>query len=481
MKSFYARGILFALGLASFNPFSVNAESFGSASLLPVPSEHQLAEPQSVLRTNYNRRNYQEDLPSHSDVRPNTATPVVEPLDSAPMSNGHAPSYQSGAANGSGCLSPDYQQAMQQSWGESQGGTCSDGSCGESYGTDIGGSCKRWFVQANGLYMGRANQTRYSVTQDINTYNTIMTTEDAGQDFAGGFETRLGRLLGCNGCNAFEIGYWGIFPSDQSASRQAGGYPTLGIGPLLGNNLNLLSYDDGTYNYDVRTWMTTTTGMHELRRSYDFNSFEANFLGNSYAWGLQNYQVGCGCGPRWQFGWLAGFRYFNYGESTTFYSDYDDNMIDNDPNELRYNLRTKNDLVGFQLGGQGNWQVNNCWSIFGSGRAGVFNNHITHTQRLYGSNGDAIINAGAYTGQPYWVDSSRDSLAAIGQFDLGVRYNWSCRLSVQAGYRVVGIAGVATSDGQIADNFADPRMAGVIRASDSVILHGGFFGGTFTF
>ena len=77
------------------------------------------------------------------------------------------------------------------------------------------------------------------------------------------------------------------------------------------------------------------------------------------------------------------------------------------------------------------------------------------------------------------VPATRNALAGIGQIDLGLRYNLNCRWSFNGGYRVVGIAGLATSDGQIAETFADPRMAAVIKADQSVLLHGGFFGGTY--
>jgi hypothetical protein len=472
---------MFALGLAGIAQFSAAEEPFGSASLLPIPSRYETQ--QTVTQAGYNRRNYQEDIPSPSDLAP-TIAPEVNPIPS-PQSpravHSHTPTPAPTPMSG------QYQEALRgDPWAA---GSCSDGSCGTA-STNYADSCgaascgptigSRWFVSGGGLIMNRANQSRHSLTQDLNTYTTIMGTENATQQLAGGFEVNMGRLIGCNGCNAVQLTYWGLFPSGESAMVDAPNYPANGIGPTLGTNLNLLEYDNGVNNYDMRTWMTTTTGTHEVRRSSDFNNVEANFLGNSYAWGLAPYSGGpCGCGPRMQYGWLAGFRYFQFNDHTTFYIDYDDTMIDFDDNEFRYRLNTRNSLYGFQMGGQANLALNNCWSLYGSGRAGVFNNHINHSQLIEGSNGYAMISAGNYAGQAYHVNSSRNALAGIGQLDAGVRYNVSCRLSLNAGYRVVGVAGVATSDGQFTDNFADPRQAAYIRADNSVILHGGYFGGTF--
>ena len=475
MKSFYTRGVMFALGLVSCASFAGAAEPFGSATLLPIPSQYE-AQNTLVSPAGYNRRNHQEDIPSPSDLGP-TIAPEVNPNPAYSPRLGPSPVPSQ--------MSQPYDNAIRGNPWSDNAGSCSDGSCGVTADdASCGSSCcptigSRWFAYGGGLIMSRANQSHHSLSQDINTYRTILDTHDAGQGTAGGFEAYAGRLLGCNGCNAFQLGYWGIYPGNTMASRLATGYPPSGIGPTLGTGLNLLEYDNGTNNYDMRTWMTTTTGIHDVSRSFNYNSAEANFLGNSYAWGLIPYTAGCGCGPRMQFGWLAGFRYFQYNDATSFYTEYDDTVLDGDDNQFEYTTRTKNSLYGFQLGGQGNYRISNCWSLYGGGRAGVFNNHINATQFIAGSAGYANIAQGAYAGQPYFVESSRNVLAGIGQVDLGVRYNLNCRLSFNGGYRVVGISGLGTSDGQLASNFADPRQAAYIRADNSVLLHGCYFGGTF--
>jgi hypothetical protein len=465
---------MFALGLLGM-AHTAWADDFSSPSLLPIPNRYTAED--SVVRTSFNRRNYQqaENIPSPSDVvvEPNLAQP---PLPNPNLATPGAP-CDSPACGGQSPISNDYQHAMTQSWGD---GACSADSCGPSYGS---GCCNRWFASGGGLIMGRANQSNHNFSQNVNDYTTILTSKDAAQDYAGGFEASFGRLLGCDCNNAIQFTYWGLFPTDESARRMATGYPPNGIGPVLGSNLNWLGYDNGVNNYTMQQWMTTANGDHELRRSFDFHSVEMNYLGNAYAWGLKPYNNACGCGPRMQFGWLAGFRYFRFDESTTFYTDYDDMTMDGDINEFRYGLNTKNDLYGFQMGGQANWALNNCWSIIGGGRAGVFNNHIQHRQFISHpfSGNYAQITSGAYAGQDYVIDAERDVLAVMGQLDLGLRYNCSCCLSLEGGYRVMGISGVATSDGQISDNFADPRMAAAIKADDSLLLHGAYFGGTFRF
>jgi hypothetical protein len=472
MKSFYARGVCLALGLLSLTQ-AAHGDTFGTPSMLPIPDARPVDS--QVMATAFNRR-YQpngDNQPSPSDViveptltpaHPTPAPQVVEP--GSPASS---PAW--------GCEAPpmshDYRQAMTQSW--------ADG-CGESCGTACGtGCCNRWAITAGGLILGRANQSNHNLSRSVDNYTTELTTKDAGQQYAGGFEIGLSRLLGCDGCNAIQFTYWGLYPSDESAMRMAGNYPPGGLRPAIGSNLNWLSYDNGVNNYDMDTWMTTATGIHEVRRTFDYHNFESNYLVNSYAWGLRPIQYNCGCGPRCQVGWLAGFRYFRFDETTTFYTDYDDTVLDADNNEFRYGLETENNLYGFQMGGQFTYAINNCWNIYGGGRAGVYNNHIEHRQFVSHPNSGnyAEVSNGTYNGEAYLVEAERDALAVLGQIDLGLRYNFGCCLSLEGGYRVIGLSGVATSDGQLADNFADPRMAAAIKADDSVLLHGVYLGGTY--
>jgi len=461
MKSFSARSVWAMLGLLGLVQPLAAAESFGSASLLPMPSTQQV-------------------VPSYHPIAPTSYgvnQEEISPSDQAPVPAFSGPPTPE--------LSPDYKNAMKQSW---DGAGCADGACGD---VACGRACPRFFVYAGGLVLGRANQGDHALTQEApGSYNTILSTNDANQDWAGGFEARAGWIMP-NCCNAIEIGYWGLFPEDQVDYVNADNYT--GIRPALGVNHDQVWYDDGQgTNQSVYDWMSTATGTHYITRSFDFHSVEANFLGNTYAWGVVPYGASCGgcngcvpcggCGPsRWQFGWLAGFRYFQFNESLWLQSDYNDTMIGDsgDYDELTHYINTDNTLLGFQMGGQGAWYLNHCWSIYGGGRFGVFNNHIEASQYISGLGGDAYINAGGYAGEDFRFDSDKDALAGLGQIDLGLRYQAGCHWSVTGGYRVVGIAGVATSPSQIPDNFADPRYVQNIDADDSVILHGAYLGAQF--
>jgi hypothetical protein len=459
MKSFYARSMWAVLGLIGLTQPLIAAEPFGSASLVPLPSTQ-------VQHTGYS--GYQEQIYSPSDQAPAPPLP--------------APDFQPFGPPPVGKMSNDYESAMKQSWHGGAGIACAEAACAP------GCPCPHIFGYAGGLVMGRSNQCEKALSQVIGTYDTWLNTADARQQWAGGFEGRLGFVMP-NCCNAFEATYWGIYPSRQEAAIFGSDFSS-GIRPIMGANLDQLHYNDGFgTTYDVQQWMTNTSGIHYLERTYEFHNVEANFLGNTYAWGVVPFGAACadcaGCGPgvcgprRLQFGWLGGFRYFQFNEGMNFYTDYSDPVLDGDPNELCYNVTTRNTLLGFQMGGQAAWYATNNLSFFGGGRFGVYNNHIEARQSIYGTGGDAYIANGTHAGEAYRFNTSTNVLAGLGQIDFGMRYQWGCHWSFVGGYRIVGITGVATAPSQIPGNFADSFYIQRVCAGDSVILHGAFAGGQF--
>jgi hypothetical protein len=176
-----------------------------------------------------------------------------------------------------------------------------------------------------------------------------------------------------------------------------------------------------------------------------------------------------------------GVRYFQFNDDFRFYSDNADNVFDGSANEIQYLIRTRNNLLGFQLGGGLNYRVWNCFSLYGIGKAGIYGNHAIVDQAVYGSAGDATVNVGPYTGTGYRFTSSNTNLAFLGQLDMGGRWQVNNCWSIQGGYRMLGVTGLALTDGQIPGSFAYIPDAQRVHASDCVILHGGYIGATFCF
>lgn len=507
MKSFYARSLTALLAMIGAADVAM-AQGFGSGSLLPIPSSDQ-NEVRQVGYTRYASRNRNnEDMPA-----PGVGEASPMGVDVGPVGSSYAPaeSYQSGngyamppvAAPMHVQSAPCASQPMVVSAPSSY--IPADDSCNQYVGGGYGGPA--WFVSAGGLVLNRSSQGLVPFSYDATTLKTILSNRDVEHNYAGGFFITAGRIIGC-GNAAIGATYWGVYPQDSmiQVNAPAGGIRspirhdqlTYPMPPAPGGYRPADEYYRGTFNY--------------LSRHSVYNNVEVNLYSNPAAWGFMGaagmggaggfgggFGGGCGdscgdscadscgsvcgsCGPRLQCGWLAGFRYFNFNETYQFVGNNLDPMpMPSSNNNVTHTLDYKNNLYGFQMGGIGNLALNQCWSVFGIGKAGVFNNNIDGYQRVFGPPGDAFITNGDYAGTPVSYRSSRNGLAAMGELDLGFRYQHSCRLGVFAGYRVIGVAGVATPAGNVPYTFNDPRDQRRINSHDSLLLHGFFAGGTFCF
>jgi hypothetical protein len=114
-------------------------------------------------------------------------------------------------------------------------------------------------------------------------------------------------------------------------------------------------------------------------------------------------------------------------------------------------------------------------------RFGVYGNAIDHRQRVSGALGNATLNSGPQAGSDYAIEDSDFDLALAGQLDLGGRYAIGRRWSVDFGYRLVGLSGVATAEDNVAQaNFQTLGSNPTTDTSGSLILHGVYLGSTYS-
>jgi Putative beta barrel porin-7 (BBP7) len=139
-------------------------------------------------------------------------------------------------------------------------------------------------------------------------------------------------------------------------------------------------------------------------------------------------------------------------------------------NELCYDIDVKNDLVGPQLG----WTMDYCcccrWNVFMNSAFGIFGNHMRQTQRMWsGGGGDVQF---ANSGESFNVSSNKDDVSFLGELRAGVAYDITCHWRAVAAYRAVAMTGVATSTGQIPDNFSSRAEVAQINSDNSLVVHG---------
>ncbi len=445
MRSFFARGIVVTLGfvLSASAPAITAAQEYGAPSLLPIPTQTDYysaalaAHQESVVI-----EAAQGENPAATDNLPSPSDPHVQ----APES---------------------YKNAMQQ-WGDDSctsgayGGECGNGGCG----------CGPWFGSVGALILGPSSRCSTYLAYDSATYLPVLTTGQTNGAFGGGIDVTAGKFFGCGNWGA-SFNYWGVYPSAQRADV----YNT----DVTGNLGSYLNFGGLNYNGNPGTNYWNTVVHQRIVTNQTINSAEINLLGNCGCglFGCNTCSCAGPCGPRLGMGWTMGLRYFQFNDDFNYYSDNLDNVLDGSVNEMQYRINTRNSLYGFQVGGGLNYRVWNCFSLYGIGKAGIYNNHASVSQAIYGSGGDATVNVGPYAGTAYRFSNSANSLAFLGQLDLGGRYQMSKCWSINGGYRMVGISGLALSDGQIPGNFAYIPDAQRVHACDSMILHGGYVGATF--
>ena len=428
MRSYCARGVLLTLGLVLAG--SVGAQEFGSPSLLT----HSQSEFYATLPV------------AHQDVVIAEAAPGDNPAATDVLPS---PS--------------DYKQAMQQ-WG-------SDLPCTSGVAAGDCGGCggNQWFGSVGALILGSPSRSSTYLTYNATTFQPALQTSDVNTQFSGGVETTVGRTFGC-GNWGLGFTYWGIYPSSQQADIYNTTYP---IGTYL-------RFDGLDYNGGVSTLNWNNVSHQRIVTNQQINSVEMNLFGNCGCglWGCTSC-MGCQCGPRLGTGWMMGLRYFQFNDDFNFYSDNTDNVLDGSANEIQYLLRTRNNLLGFQIAGGLNYRVFNCFSLYGTSKAGIYGNHAIVNQAVYGSAGDATVNIGPYAGTAYRFQSSANNLAFLGQLDLGGRYQINKCWSINGGYRLVGVTGLALTDGQIPSDFSYISDAQRVHSGDCLLLHGGYIGATF--
>jgi len=377
---------------------------------------------------------------------------------------------------GQSFLGTDFSDAMKGGYGGGSAGI--GGPCGGS------NCCHNHYVYANALIMSHLKPGGFVTSVDSATFGQRINfcNREFGNLWNGGFEVGTGWCFGggcggCGGCgccntNAIELVYWGIFPSTPSVHAR--------------DNINsTIDFGDLTYNGASANNAFQNAEFQRVQDSFSFNSVEANLVGNSWNGGPFGCGMCGGCNSRggspWGFGYIAGFRYLNFSERFLFSSDPTGFAINGDPAELNYLVQVNNNLFGFQLGGGLSYCVTNRLTAYAIGKAGIYDNHVTALQRVYGTLGNAIINNGPNAGQDFVVRTAgRETLGISGQFDLGGRWAITNSWSANFGYRVLGLAGVATSDVNVQrSQFHDVDGIATVQRTGSFLLHGLFAGATY--
>lgn len=305
---------------------------------------------------------------------------------------------------------------------------------------------------ARGLFFSRTNENNRELS--FNGASEKLNSNDASHGSFGGFETFL-TSRGTNG-TGWEARYLGLYPSQATTELVA----VPGVPPL---NTTLRGLQDLNLGGGNVFNALNAADRHTLTRDTDIDSIDFNFLRNA----------GCttgrhGCSQTHEL--LLGFRWFQFDEDLSYQAFAG-------PNQISYNLETQNTLLGLQLGSRSEAKISKRLGLVLGTKFGLFNNRTRTRQVIFdNAGGIANIGIGADAGTEFNFNEEDNSLAALGEFDLGLTYQISCRSRFNFGYRAIGVSGVALAGDQVPNNFASIPEIREIDNSGSLILQGGYAG-----
>ncbi len=399
-------------------------------------------------------------------------------------------------------------------------------------------AAKPWFFGGGVLIFRRVDDYNRLLSVD-DADMPILYTGDAAMQTMGGFEVMGGRYFNC-GKNAIMASYWGLFPENEMVSTFDGGAgirssifrPWGGPDPWTGEfQLNQTGnpVGDPTSDSDIYDLYDTASG-HRLRRSSEFHSVEINLLGFSVGSASRNFnrptggslfsgghhhrgggigsdgcQTDCGngtcgqgdcgscgaapsrfatgpcgyvappCGSRLNFSWLAGIRYLQFNDNLEYAALGVPGL---GAQTLSYDVYTRNQLVGFQLGGRSDLCLGNRFNLYSTARAGIFGNNASLTSRL--GTETAIAYESNDPDTLYDISRRRNQLAFLSELGAGMGVRLSPKWTATAGYRAIVASGVATAVGNVRQQGQTIGRLG-INSQDYVLLHGLDIGALYNF
>ncbi|MCB9939847.1 MAG: BBP7 family outer membrane beta-barrel protein [Planctomycetaceae bacterium] len=447
------------------------ANPYGTSYAQALPYQMQYQQPAAVptwpyVQTNDGQASVMLGRSELLGGPPLSAPQVQLPAPSQQTPHGHMPMQQ--APYPGGAMQPMQMQPMpgyaMQGYG--YGASCDYGASGYVVG-NAQPAVRNWFGSIGGIVMTRDRGDHFTFSYGTgNEADQRTDTRNASMDWNPGFEVRVGRYFNCQR-NAIEAVYWSLDPSSQSTQTVSAN--------VLGNLNGILNWDSLTYGGNTADIYVNVApgddGIHRLTRDYSFQNLELN---------LWQFCGSCGTGKcncsRLRHNWLVGVRYFRFDEGLLFASDANDLQITYAPDEIFYNIDIENHLLGFQVGNEAQYCVSDRLTADLGVKLGLFSNRINHISEIGGALGVATINNGPFLGQQYYVESSKNDVAFLGEVNLGLRYCFNCNWTGTIGYRALAITGVAVASDQIYPDLRGINDVENIDSSRALILHGGYAG-----
>lgn len=355
----------------------------------------------------------------------------------------------------------------------------------------------RWFGGASLLFwnVGGCNDTPV-ITND--SADVLLGNSDLDPSSAVGYDIHFGRYLSC-GKYGLDFGYLFWDPDSVSHIVADNGTGLRFIAPAL----TTVSVNRGGGATSVYDDFDTNAVRIRATRDIRIQGFEVNLncfgLSGARRLGSCSPSALCAnplcrsghCGRKFYGGLTGplaracsgciriqtshGLRWFQLEDELQIAGNVDGNA-GYGADDLYYDIETENNLFGYQFGGTIAYCLGCRTMLTIGGKMGVYGNDAEFTQRIGTNSILAYTNSQGSGAGDVSTRQSHVCVAGLGELDFGLGYRLSNRWTVNGGYRILAVTGVATSIGQRPGEYTTVASAGAVRADDSLFLHGAYVG-----
>lgn len=361
-----------------------------------------------------------------------------------------------------------------------------------------------WFASANVLFLdletGKGN---------LAFRNYDWRTSLVDPDNTVGFDAGFGRYFGC-GRYGLGVRYFGWNPGEESVIRDIPVTTATNTNQTAMPHYDDIGYNDGgpdgqqtlTDHIDGHIGDGVATPMANgraatrvrLRRDLQFNSVELNLFsfglmgaqrvayggcdnsllgrkhGGRYGFGGAVGPLARSSSPRVRVATSHGFRWFQAEDEFEYAYNIDGGGYGND--DLYDNFQVENNLYGYQFGSFLTYCLGSRLNLNVGGKIGIYGNDVDVKHRI----GSRTLTA--YDGADNTNRTDRHAsdtvLASLGELDLGLGYRINNAWTVNGGYKVLGVTGVANA----IDSYPgyDSVRELHVRADNSYLIHGAYVG-----
>ena len=369
--------------------------------------------------------------------------PATQPGETPPSPGSQQPAVVGSPCEPNGCFNQDCPQCCDPDCSHAPvWGSCEEGICWDCCFCDLG----RWYVTADALWLKRNRPNNNSLTirePEDGPDAIILETDDLKFDMQAGTRLTIGRYIGPS--TSIEGTFFGFH--DWNAFADVRGFDE--------EEEPLLAYWIGSNN-DGAVAHRTDAFDGASRQS-------ANYSSEVWNWELGVRRQASSDGSI-----LLGFRYMAVNEDFAFRS-----VAYDPPKRGIYEIDTRNDLVGVQIGGEQIFRVPQHrirFALFG--KAGLFVNFHEQQNRLSSRNADGSLYGDIR-------DNESERLSSVLEFGAVATLQLSEHIALRGGYNCIFINGLALAADQLDQSPDRSNSRLFVNDNGDLYLHGPFVGGEF--